>query len=222
MTLLFVNTRSQAELIFQELWRINEDNLPIALHHGSLDAGQRRKVEAAMATQSCAPSSHLDARPRHRLGRRRPRHPCRRAEGREPAGAAHRPRQPPPRRAVEAPSWCRPTASRCWNAARRSRPTTLGAQDTPPLLDRRARRARPARARHGLRARRSTPTSSTTRCAAPRPMPRLDRATFDRVVDFVATGGYALQDLRALRQDPPGPRTASGASPIRASPSNTG
>ena len=49
MTLVFVNTRMQAELVFQELWRINEDSLPIALHHGSLDAGQRRKVEAAMA-----------------------------------------------------------------------------------------------------------------------------------------------------------------------------
>lgn len=48
-TLIFVNTRSQAELIFQELWTINDDNLPIALHHGSLDAGQRRRVEAAMA-----------------------------------------------------------------------------------------------------------------------------------------------------------------------------
>ena len=49
MTLIFVNTRAQAEFIFQELWRINEDALPIALHHGSLDAGQRRKVEAAMS-----------------------------------------------------------------------------------------------------------------------------------------------------------------------------
>ena len=49
MTLIFVNTRSQAEFIFQALWRINEDTLPIALHHGSLDAGQRRRVEEAMA-----------------------------------------------------------------------------------------------------------------------------------------------------------------------------
>ncbi|MGH6986141.1 MAG: ligase-associated DNA damage response DEXH box helicase [Caulobacteraceae bacterium] len=47
--LVFVNTRFQAEFAFQELWRLNEDNLPIALHHGSLAAGQRRKVEAAMA-----------------------------------------------------------------------------------------------------------------------------------------------------------------------------
>lgn len=51
-TLLFVNTRSQAEFLFQELWRVNEQSLPIALHHGSLDASQRRKVEQAMASDS--------------------------------------------------------------------------------------------------------------------------------------------------------------------------
>lgn len=49
LALVFVNTRSQAEMVFQELWRINDDNLAIALHHGSLDVGQRRRVEAAMA-----------------------------------------------------------------------------------------------------------------------------------------------------------------------------
>ena len=47
--------------MFQELWQINDDGLPIALHHGSLDAGQRRKVEVAMSEGACAPSS---ARPR--------------------------------------------------------------------------------------------------------------------------------------------------------------
>ncbi len=47
--LVFVNTRAQAELTFQELWTINDDNLAIALHHGSLAPEQRRKVEAAMA-----------------------------------------------------------------------------------------------------------------------------------------------------------------------------
>ena len=47
--LVFVNTRSQAERTFQELWAINDANLPIALHHGSLALEQRRKVEAAMA-----------------------------------------------------------------------------------------------------------------------------------------------------------------------------
>eukprot|EP01035_Chromulina_nebulosa_P005629 gene5629-7641_t len=49
IALVFVNTRFQAEFAFQELWRLNEDSLPIALHHGSLAAEQRRKVEAAMA-----------------------------------------------------------------------------------------------------------------------------------------------------------------------------
>ena len=49
MSLIFVNTRWQAEFVFQQLWSINDDNLPIGLHHGSLAAEQRRKVEAAMA-----------------------------------------------------------------------------------------------------------------------------------------------------------------------------
>ncbi len=48
LVLVFVNTRSQAEMMFQALWRVNEETIPIALHHGSLDVGQRRKVEAAM------------------------------------------------------------------------------------------------------------------------------------------------------------------------------
>jgi ATP-dependent helicase Lhr and Lhr-like helicase len=49
LALIFVNTRSQAEMVFQSLWEANDDHLPIALHHGSLDVSQRRKVEAAMA-----------------------------------------------------------------------------------------------------------------------------------------------------------------------------
>ena len=48
-TLVFVNTRAQAELLFQALWLANDDNLKIGLHHGSLDVAQRRKVEAFMA-----------------------------------------------------------------------------------------------------------------------------------------------------------------------------
>jgi ATP-dependent Lhr-like helicase len=48
-TLVFVNTRLQAEYTFQELWKLNDDNLAIALHHGSLDVSQRRRVEEAMA-----------------------------------------------------------------------------------------------------------------------------------------------------------------------------
>ena len=49
MTIVFVNTRAQAELMFQALWKINDATLPIALHHGSLELEQRRKVEAAMS-----------------------------------------------------------------------------------------------------------------------------------------------------------------------------
>src|SRR3954452_21999568 len=49
MTIVFVNTRAQAELMFQALWKLNDTTLPIALHHGSLEIEQRRKVEAAMA-----------------------------------------------------------------------------------------------------------------------------------------------------------------------------
>ena len=48
-TLVFCNTRSLAELIFQDLWAVNDEALPIGIHHGSLAVEARRKVEAAMA-----------------------------------------------------------------------------------------------------------------------------------------------------------------------------
>ncbi len=47
-TLIFHNTRAQAEIFFHNLWLANEDALPIGIHHGSLDRAQREKVEAAM------------------------------------------------------------------------------------------------------------------------------------------------------------------------------
>ncbi|WP_425041056.1 ligase-associated DNA damage response DEXH box helicase [Primorskyibacter sp. S187A] len=47
-TLIFHNTRAQAELFFHNLWLANEEALPIGIHHGSLDRQQREKVEAAM------------------------------------------------------------------------------------------------------------------------------------------------------------------------------
>ncbi|MBS1051346.1 ligase-associated DNA damage response DEXH box helicase [Gluconobacter japonicus] len=49
LTIVFVNSRAQAELLFQALWKDNADNLPIGLHHGSLDAARRSRVEEAMA-----------------------------------------------------------------------------------------------------------------------------------------------------------------------------
>ena len=48
-TIVFVNTRAQADLVFRGLWRLNAEDLSIAVHHGSLEREQRRRVEAAMA-----------------------------------------------------------------------------------------------------------------------------------------------------------------------------
>ena len=48
-TIVFVNTRAQSELLFQALWKLNEETLPIAIHHGSLELDQRKRVEQAMA-----------------------------------------------------------------------------------------------------------------------------------------------------------------------------
>ncbi len=48
-TIVFVNTRAQAELLFHNLWKINKDNIKIALHHGSLEKKLRIKVEDSMA-----------------------------------------------------------------------------------------------------------------------------------------------------------------------------
>jgi ATP-dependent helicase Lhr and Lhr-like helicase len=48
-TLVFCNTRGLAELIFQDLWAVNDQGLPIGIHHGSLSTEARRKVESAMA-----------------------------------------------------------------------------------------------------------------------------------------------------------------------------
>ncbi len=48
-TIVFCNTRSLAELIFQDLWKVNLMSLPIGVHHGSLSKEARRKVESAMA-----------------------------------------------------------------------------------------------------------------------------------------------------------------------------
>jgi ATP-dependent Lhr-like helicase len=47
-TLIFHNTRAQAEIFFHNLWLANDEGLPIGIHHGSLDRKQREKVEAAM------------------------------------------------------------------------------------------------------------------------------------------------------------------------------
>ncbi|MEO5615627.1 MAG: ligase-associated DNA damage response DEXH box helicase [Cypionkella sp.] len=47
-TLIFHNTRAQAEIFFHRLWLLNTDDLPIGIHHGSLSREQRDRVEQAM------------------------------------------------------------------------------------------------------------------------------------------------------------------------------
>ncbi|WP_048648276.1 ligase-associated DNA damage response DEXH box helicase [Nitratireductor soli] len=191
-TLLFVNTRSQAELLFRELWRINDDNLPIALHHGSLDVGQRRKVEKAMETNSLraiVATSTLDlgidwgdvdlvvhvgapkgaSRLAQRIGR-----------------SNHR--MDEPSRAILVPA-NRFEVMECRAALEAN---YLGAQDTPPLVD----GALDVLAQHVLGAACATPFDADQlygEIVSAAPYAGLDRETFDRIVDFVATGGYALK-----------------------------
>jgi ATP-dependent Lhr-like helicase len=191
-TLLFVNTRSQAEMLFQELWRVNEDSLPIALHHGSLDVGQRRRVEKAMgdnALRAIVATSTLDlgidwgdvdlvvhvgapkgaSRLAQRIGR-----------------ANHRMDEPSKAMLIPANRFevleCRAALEANY----------LGAQDTPPLLW----GTLDVLAQHILGTACASPFDADqlfdeVRSAAP--YAGLDRVTFDRVVDFVATGGYALK-----------------------------
>ncbi len=52
ITLIFHNTRAQAEIFFHNLWLANEDLLPVGIHHGSLSREQRERVEQAMVAGS--------------------------------------------------------------------------------------------------------------------------------------------------------------------------
>ena len=191
-TLVFVNTRSQAEMLFQDLWRMNDDGLAIALHHGSLDVAQRRKVEDAMAAgrlRGVVCTSSLDlgvdwgdvdlvinvgapkgaSRLMQRIGR-----------------ANHRIDEAS--RAVLVPA-NRFEVLECRVAIDA---VAENAQDTPPLrtggLD--------VLAQHVLGCACGEPFLADelyeeVRTAAP--YAELSRIDFDDVVDFVATGGYALK-----------------------------
>jgi ATP-dependent helicase Lhr and Lhr-like helicase len=60
-TLVFCNTRGLAELMFQDLWTVNEQALPIGIHHGSLSVEARRKVAmAAGKLRALVATSSLD------------------------------------------------------------------------------------------------------------------------------------------------------------------
>lgn len=191
-TLLFVNTRSQAEFTFQSLWGINDDNLAIALHHGSLDVAQRRKVEDAMSAgklRAVVCTSSLDlgvdwgdvdlvinigapkgsSRLMQRVGRSNHRYD-------EPSKAvlvpANRFEVLECRAAIDA--------------------VATNAQDTPPLRT----GALDVLCQHILGRAVGEPFHSDelfaeVRSAAPYAM--LSRIDFDDAVNFVATGGYALK-----------------------------
>ncbi|MCA1297953.1 ligase-associated DNA damage response DEXH box helicase [Stappia indica] len=191
-SLVFVNTRSQAEALFQNLWRINEDTLPIALHHGSLDVGQRRKVEAAMADGSlraivCTSSLDLGidwgdvdlvinvgapkgaSRLAQRIGR-----------------ANHRMDEPSKALLVPANRFEVLECQAALAAAHR------GEQDTPPLRS----GALDVLAQHVLGcacAAPFLPDELFSEVTSAEPYRTLPREAFDQVVAFVATGGYALR-----------------------------
>ncbi|MGA8946234.1 MAG: ligase-associated DNA damage response DEXH box helicase [Pseudolabrys sp.] len=205
-TLVFVNTRSQAEFLFQELWRNNDDNLAIALHHGSLDVGQRRRVEDAMATgklRAVVCTSSLDlgvdwgdvdlvinvgapkgcSRILQRIGR-----------------SNHRLDEPS--EAVLVPA-NRFEVLECRAAIEA---VAENAQDTPPLRT----GALDVLAQHILGRACGEPFIAEELyaeiCAAA-PYAALSRADFDAAVDFVATGGYALkayERFAKIRQDKDG------------------
>jgi len=205
-TLVFVNTRSQAEMLFQDLWRMNDDGLAIALHHGSLDVAQRRKVENAMAAgklRAVVCTSSLDlgvdwgdidlvinigapkgsSRLMQRIGR-----------------ANHRLDEPS--RAVLVPA-NRFEVLECRVAIDA---IAENAQDTPPLRT----GALDVLAQHVLGSACGEPfladeLYADVRTAAP--YAQLSRGDFDDVVDFVATGGYALKTYERfarIRQDKQG------------------
>jgi ATP-dependent Lhr-like helicase len=202
-TLVFVNTRSQAEFLFQELWRANDDNLAIALHHGSLDVAQRRRVEGAMAAgrlRAVVCTSSLDlgvdwgdvdlvinvgapkgcSRLLQRIGR-----------------SNHRLDEPS--QAVLVPS-NRFEVLECHVAIDA---VAENAQDTPPLRT----GALDVLAQHILGRAVGAPfladeLYAEVRAAAP--YAGLSRTDFDAAVDFVATGGYALkayERFAKIRQD---------------------
>jgi ATP-dependent Lhr-like helicase len=191
-TLVFVNTRSQAEMLFQDLWRMNDDGLAIALHHGSLDVAQRRKVEDAMAAgklRGVVCTSSLDlgvdwgdvdlvinigapkgaSRLMQRIGR-----------------ANHRIDEAS--RAVLVPA----NRFEVLECAVAIDAVNENAQDTPPLRT----GALDVLAQHVLGCACGEPFISDElyrEVLTAAPYASLTRTDFDDVVDFVSTGGYALK-----------------------------
>ena len=53
-TLIFHNTRAQAEIFFHALWLQNDEGLPIGIHHGSLAKAQRQRWKQPWWRVNCA------------------------------------------------------------------------------------------------------------------------------------------------------------------------
>jgi ATP-dependent Lhr-like helicase len=149
-TLVFVNTRAQAELVFQELWRSTTRPCPsrctTARSMSASGARWKRRWRAGLA----GGGRHLDARSRHRLGRCRPGDPGRRAQGRKPPaqriGRANH-RMDEPSKAILVPA-NRFEVLECRAALKAN---VERAQDTAANPRRGAGCACPAHSRHGLR-----------------------------------------------------------------------
>ena len=207
-TLIFCNTRSLAELIFQDLWAVNEQHLPIGIHHGSLALEARRKVENAVADGRlralvCTASLDLgvdwgDVDLVIQMGA---------PKGSSRLHAADRPRQPPARRAVARRSSSPATAS---NISRRAPRSTRSrrARSTPEIF-------RPGAldvlAQHIMarRLRRAVPRGGDARRGAlGRALCRAQRRRLFRpILSFIESGGYSLRAydrFRRIARDPDG------------------
>jgi hypothetical protein len=101
-TLIFHNTRAQAEIFFHNLWLANEDACPSASITAALTGSAARTGRGGDGGGAAARHRlHRQPRSGHRLGRCGPGDPGRRAQERQAAGAADRARQPPLQRAVQ-------------------------------------------------------------------------------------------------------------------------
>ncbi len=189
-TLVFVNTRMQAEFVFQSCGASTRKACPSPCTTARSMPASGARWRGDDGGQPARRGVHLHARPRHRLGRRRPRRECRGAEGSEPPDAAHRPLQPSAGRGVAGdPGAGQPL--RGDGVPRRARCRRRGGAGHAGAAHRRARRA----GQHVLGmacAGGFTEDDLFAEVASAAPYAGLDRATFADVVRFVATGGYAL------------------------------
>ncbi len=198
-TIVFCNTRGLCELIFQELWKVNDHKLPIGIHHGSLDIEARRKVEEAMAQgrlRALVATASLDlgvdwgnvdcviqmgapkgsSRLLQRIGR-----------------ANHRLDEPSEAILVPGNRFEYLEALAAWDAIREG--VLDGEAFRPGGLD--------VLAQHLMACACAAPFDEAAMLAEVRsaaPYADLTAETFSRLLDFIATGGYALRAYDRFRR----------------------